>query len=422
MPQRVRRNSLRKIFFTSSFVFYALSGLTSLVNYIFYPVIARLVSVSSYGEVQFLVTMFAQLSVGFIVLNILAVVIGVSVKDKALQYTVIRSLNVIAQTVAIVIAALGVGILIFNKEALSLSDNLSALFLGIGLVANVPFTIVIGRLQSSERFIASGAVSLFSVVAKLIFAALAAKMGLETPGVIASIGLSLVAAWILGEVLLGSRPSVSFRFLPIPFRQHLRKLSFLRTQAFVALLAVAALTILSSADSIVSRIVLSHYQAGLYAAIATIAKTLLALATPIMWLALPLAVAGKKEQIKKYLLLTTILCSVTGVVIILLPDLFTTVLIGINPGEYLHLMPIATVSMIIYAIAFLIITTNVCLRHMRLVISGVLIGICTYVLIFTLSLPIGALEASLYAQATSGAVMLAINIIPYIMRTRHIQQ
>jgi O-antigen/teichoic acid export membrane protein len=366
--------------------------------------------------------MFAQLSVGFIVLNILTVVIGVSIRDKDAQHTTIRSLNLIAQMAAIGIAIVGVGILIFNKESLSLSSNLSAIFLGVGLVANVPFTIVIGRLQSSERFITSGAISLFSVIAKLVFAIIAAKLGLGTPGVIAGIGLGLIVAWILGELLLGTRTSISFKFSPTPFRHHLHKLSFLRTQAFTALLAITILTVLSSADSIVSRIALTHYQAGLYAAIATIAKTLLALATPIMWLALPSAVAGEKNKIKRYLIITAVLCITTGLIIVLAPNFFTTILIGINPGNYLHLLPIATLSMAIYALAFLIVSVNICMHHLPLVISGVLLSVCAYALVFLVSMPIyGALQASLYAQVASGATILIANLPPYVPRIRRVQ-
>lgn len=422
MSSKTQRYSLRKIFFTSSFVFYTLSGLTSFVNYLFYPIIARMVSISDYGEVQFLVTMFAQLSVGFIVLNILTVVIGVSIKDKVVQRAAIKSLNFIAQMAAIAIAIIGVSILIFNKESLSLTSSLSAILLGASLVANVPFTIVIGRLQSSERFITSGIVSLFSVTAKLIFAIIAAKLSLGTSGVVAGIGIGLIAAWVLGELLLGTRTPVSFKFSPTPFRQHLQKLSFLRTQAFTALVAITILTILSSADSIVSRIVLTHHQAGLYAAIATIAKTLLALATPIMWLALPPAVAGDRNIIKKYLIITAVLCITTGLVIVLAPNLFTTILIGINPGEYLHLLPVATVSMIIYALAFLIIAANICLHHLPLVISGVLLSVCIYILIFFVSVATyGGLQASLYAQVASGITILLMNIPPYLPRIRRVQ-
>lgn len=421
MLQEVKRITAQNRVLVSSLVFYGLSGLTSVVNYIFYPIIARLVSVSSYGEIQFLITMFAQLSVGFVVLNILAVVIGVSVKDKTVQHSTIQALNTISQAVAIVVATFGVGILISNKQSLSLGA-FSSIFLGIGLVANVPFTIAVGRLQSSERFVASGVVSLFSVVVKLFTAIVVAKLGLGTPGVVASVAFGLIAAWILGEILLGTHAGITFRFTPIPIRQHLQKLSFLRSQALVAIIAVTALTVLSSVDSIVSRLTLSHYDAGLYAAVATIAKTILALATPIMWLALPPAVAGKIHTIRKYILLTTLTCLAAGIMIVLFPPFFTTVLIGINPGRFLNLMTIATISMTIYAIAFLVTTVNICLRYMSLVTISILLAVLTYAgTYFSMSFTY-PLQASLYAQALAGMVILMFNLSPFLIKSRNTQR
>lgn len=416
------KRSLFKKFLAGSLIFYVLSGLTSLVNYLFYPVIARFVSVAQYGEVQFLVSMFTQLSVGFVVLNILAIIVSVKITDQDKQQEAIATLNSISQLAALIIAGVGVTILIAVRQSLSLSGTGPIVLLGVSLLANVPFTIVIGRLQGNGKFITSGVISVASVVIKLLASLVFVIMGYGVTGVVAGIAAGLIAAWLMGEYVIhfGKHP----RTLLSIFRHRLRlaDIAFLRHYAAAALIAITILTLLSSADSIVSRIVLSSHDAGLYAVIATITKTLLAIATPIMWLSLPPAVNGHISTIRRYITITALICTGVGILVIAAPSLFTTILIGVNPGAFQSLLAPATVAMIFCALAFLTLTVTICLEKLRSAVLISCMGAGIYALTFfvinaTTHQP---LPASLYGQIAAG---LAMFVLSYrTIATSHIQR
>src|SRR4051812_347764 len=158
MNESSRKTLVQKIL-AGSLIFYIFSGISSLLNYAFYPVVARFVDVTAYGEIQFLVSMFTQLSVGFVVLNILAIIISAELVGKDKQHTAIRNLNVAASIVIFLIVCIGSTILYINQNSLGFHDNTAIIALGVSLFVNVPFTIAIGKLQGNNMFVSSGVVS-----------------------------------------------------------------------------------------------------------------------------------------------------------------------------------------------------------------------------------------------------------------------
>ena len=403
--------SLLKKFLAGSLIFYILSGLTSFINYLFYPVIARFVNVAQYGEIQFLVSMFTQLSVGFIVLNILAIIVSAKITSQEKQQEAIATLNSFSQLAALLIAGIGVTLLIAARQSLSINGTWPIVLLGVSLLANVPFTIVIGRLQGNGKFITSGVISLVSVFTKLIASLLFTMLGMGVAGVIGGIAIGLIIGWLIGEYVIhfGKHP----RHILHIFKHRLRlaDIAFLKHYAASALLSITILTLLSSADSIVSRIVFDSHLAGQYASIATITKTLLAIATPIMWLALPPAVSADTRTIRRYIRITALICGGVGAMIIAVPNLFTTILIGVNPGDFLQLITPACIAMIFCALSFLTLTATICLQKLHATVVISLIGIMIYSSVFVLfntSLH-EPLTASLYSQIAAAVVIFTLS-------------
>ncbi len=409
MASLIRQSRLWDMFLSGSVIFYVLSGLTSLLNYLFYPAVARLLSISDYGEVQFLVSMFGQLAVGFVVLNILTVIVSVQLTGTR-QIQAIRILSSLSTYIATLFAVIGTVALLWFHRQLGIHSSSAVIMLGISLVANVPFVILIGKLQGAGKFVGSGIVGLISVAIKLIISVLFAAIGLKTAGVIAGITVGLIASLVTGWfidrsflIIIGSKPSHVLASLA--------SLSFIRRHAIVAIIAIATLTLLSSIDLVVSRLVLTPEAAGRYAAIATVAKILLALSTPLMWLALPAALKQNGWQLRRYLSMTAGVCGTATLLFVLFPALFTQVLLGINPGPYLHLLPVASLSMLAFAMAFLTITTCICINKLRLVLLSALGALVIYIsctILFILFF--SPLEASLYAQLIAGVSIVTFTL------------
>lgn len=405
----IPRQAVLKRILTGSFIFYVFSGISSLLNYVFYPVIARLVPTTEYGEIQFLVSMFTQLAVGFVVLNILAIIISAKITKRQEQSLAIKNLNAVATIVILSIVIIGLGVIYFNKSILGFTSDIAIIALAFSLLINVPFTISIGQLQGNGRFIASGIVSMLAALLKLVFSVLFVIMGFGVAGAILGIGTGMIFSLIITLLLNKKKAALdSGEYKPSFIRSiDFRQLIFIRKQAIVAILAVTAITLLSSADSIVSRIILNPEVAGRYAAVATIAKIILATTAPIMWLALPPAVKRDRTVAIKYVLIASIVAFTIGLLFIIFPSFFVNQLLGINAGSYIKFVPIASIAMALCSVGFILVCVSICLSHLwHVIISTTAAVILYFATLFILSAIAGPLGSSIYGQMIAASCFI----------------
>lgn len=401
------RSSLIKKLLGGSVIFYGLSGVASLLNYVFYPIIGRMVSTGQYGEIQFLISMFNQLAVGFVVLNILAIIVSAELANEKKRSAAIRSLNKTALIASSIIVALGILLVYSNQGNLSLHSPLAIIFLGLALLMNVPLTIQIGILQGRGKFISSGVLGMTAAFGKLAASVLLVAFGLGVNGAILGIAIGITASTIIGYLMnmkKDDKPANTGETSGI------KQLSFIRNRAVVAIIAVTLITILSVADTIVSRIFLGHEQAGQYASIATATKMILAATSPIIWLALPASLSGNKRLISRYLLITVLVSLFIGVLLSSLPSLITTALTGISAGQFLVYVPLASLSMTLCASAFLIISISIGLDKLKPLIWSMLIALAAFAIIFISIARSDPILASLIAQSAACAILIAGSI------------
>jgi len=390
------KKSLFKKILAGSLIFYVFSGVSSLLNYAFYPVIARFVSTSQYGEIQFLVSMFTQLAVGFVVLNILAIVISTEISSQKEQHRAIRSLNLISSMIILLIVIAGSLVLYANQSALGFTDSTAILALGASLVINVPFTVAIGRLQGNGKFMASGVISMLGAFFKLAFSVLFVMMGWGVTGAILGIGIGMLASLVIIEIASTKIPKERWDLSPA---KALTILGFIRKRAIIAMLAITIITLLSTADSIVSRLVLNSHMAGQYAAVATLAKVILAATSPLMWLALPPAVARDRRNILLFSGLALGVSILAWMAFGLFPHFFLHILLGIDAGAFVSLLAPASFAMALCSVAFIAVSVSICAGALRNVLfSTLLASVGYFVVYFVFSRSIGAIEASIYAQ------------------------
>lgn len=399
-----------------AFIFYVFSGVSSVLNYAFYPVIARFVSVEEYGEIQFLVSMFAQLAVGFVVLNILAIIIGVELKKGDEQRKAIHSLNLVAGIITTAIVITGAILLIGQKDTLNLTSTSAIVALCLSLLINVPFTVAIGRLQGNDKFIASGVVSILGALFKLIFSLLFVILGYGVAGAIFGIFVGMATSLAVVEVLNMRVKNGKGLKKTIISRQHLARLTFIKDRAAVGLVAIIIITLLSAADSVTSRIALSNVEAGHYAAIATVAKMILAATSPLMWLALPSAIKHNNRLVLKYILITFAVGLTASLCFSVAPRFFTGTIIGVSAQDYIHLIPLAAVGMTLCAVAFVVLTSAICLGCLKSIIYTSAVVITAYIVTsVTLSPITDPLTAALYGQV-AGSLCFIIGLSPKVIR------
>lgn len=407
--KRVLKSNYRNKILAGSALFYIFSGITSLLNYLFYPLIGRLVSTGDFGEIQFLISMFNQLSVGFVILNILAIIISIRTTSPDEQIKSIRTLNHVAVIVTLPLIIVAVSILFAARHSLSISDPPAIIALGIAVFVSVPFTTHIGKLQGNGRFVASGVISILAASSKLLLSIIFIILGFGVFGAVIGIGLGTLLAYGV-MVVIDTNKVNRDGFLNIRLHDF-KRLSFIRHQALVALVVMTALTIASIFDSIVSRIFLSHVEAGQYAAIATTSKTILAVTTPLMWLALPDAVKHQRKKIALYSVLT--LCA--GLIITLFVAIFSSriihLLTSVEPGIFTMYAVPASIVMSLCSLAFLLAAVCVCRGQLKIIGRGLVIGVLASTVLFGMFHQKNPIAVALIAQAVFCSIVILSGVI-----------
>lgn len=412
-----RRKRLFLLLTSGALLFYATSGVSSLLNYAIYPMVARFTTVAEYGEVQFLLSAFNQLAVGFVVLNILAIIATAGVHRDKNPLQTVKSLNIAASAIASVVAVAGVLVILLFSDQLQLTSPFAIALTGLALILNVPFTILLGQLQGQDRFAASAAISLVATGGKFVLSLVLVAAGFGVAGVMMGVLLGMLASVITGRLLAGSPENKR-----ISFRHHLSLLAPLKTYALAGLLAVGIVTILSSIDLIGARILLDSTAAGEYAAMATIAKIIIAAGSPLLWLSLPPALSGNLILVKKYLTLTAIICAVSVAAFSIAPAALVRLVTSIDPGIYADIMLVASIGMGVYAVAFILCAVLVCLRKFRSlsVICFLSVGLAVALVVITLALEGSISITSLvYIQAATGS---ALAIASFIVLMTHVRK
>lgn len=411
MLKSIKGNQVFKLLIGGGVIFYLLSGVSSLINYALYPALARFLNVTDYGEVQFLISMFTQLAIGFVVLNILAIIVTAKAKSNEESSNALTSLTFISTIFAVILSLIGGALLFVSAEDLNISHPLSIVALCLALLINVPFTIVIGSLQGQGRFVSSSILGLSGALGKFIFSLLFVALGFGVIGAVSGVFVGMLAS-VIGYFIFSApskRRGIALNFHP---KKHLAKLRHIKWYAVSALVGVSFVTLLSSIDSIVSRIVLSGEDAGEYATIATLAKMILAATAPLIWLALPSAVKGDTKTIYKFLFLTFIVAAVGTVILSTYPQLLIQIILGYTAVAFTNLMLLASISMSLCSVAFIAVAAFLCMGATRMTIINSLLSTILFIVVFILvSSSQGTLTATLVAQAAASVFISILTLI-----------
>lgn len=420
MIKKLSSRKIIRLIAGGALLFYAMSGISSVLNYALYPVLSRILPIQDYGETQFLLSISNQLSFGFVVLNILAIIITASAQSAKEKSDTTRSLTIVAGAVSLVVSLIGTALLIIFAGTLQLNSPLAITLLAVSFILNVPFTTLLGRLQGDGKFIASGVVSFAATIGKFAFSILFVSIGFGVTGVMAGIVCGMIAALLVG-VLYTGRPRRQMR---TSFYQHTRKLTHIRGQALASAIAILAITFLSGADLLASRILLDSTDAGLYSVIATLAKITIAACSPLVWLALPGAAKKDRSSVRRFMYISVGVCAVFITPLFIAPLEITKIFMSVDPGIYSSLLPFLALSMSTYAIAFVTMSSVIAMNALRaaygsvVVSSVVFIGITTILFVFNGNVSINDI---VIAQFIAGIMLLLANTFTLSLREKNIR-
>ena len=327
-------------FLRHNFIFFCGSILVAFFNYLYHPILSRMMDVESFGEVQALISLFLLFSmiIGVfrtIVINIVAN--AQEIKEK-------QELILMLQKVGLYIVSSFSLLIIILSSQLKLFFNFDSIYpfisLAVLLVLSLFFTFRSAILQALHRFVEVSIANIYLSAGRLIFAVLLVYIGWASFGAITAIVLSQFLALIY-VYLKTSNHLMTLAKAKVKITSQIKKeLSY----AFLVFSATLCITFLYSADVIIIKHYFPADQAGFYSGIATIARIIFFITASVAGVLIShIKIENpdkeNKKTLKKSLFLVGGLGGVALLIFLVFPDIVIKVLIGQRYLEYANLLP-----------------------------------------------------------------------------------
>lgn len=262
-------------------VFFAGSLAVGALNYLYYPVLGRLLDPATFGEVQTLVSLFLQLGVFLVVLSIVIVNIVANYTSEEKRNAFVFEFEKLALLGSAFLLAIS---LVFGKQLqawLNFESSWPFVVLALAVAASVPFYIRGAYLRGHQRFGLVSGGNILAAGAKLLLSAVLVALGLGTIGAIGGILLAQVFACIfvvLWAFRAGLIPVDGVKKIGLP---NLKLLAPELKYGGIVLVVSLAITLQYSIDIIVIKHYFDATTAGLYAGVAAVARILFFLTASI---------------------------------------------------------------------------------------------------------------------------------------------
>lgn len=348
MFERVRERQ----FLRHNAVFFAGSMAVGALNYLYYPVLSRLVEPGTFGEIQTLVSLFLQLGIFLAVVSMVIVNI-VSNYSESERGKFVFEFEKLALLVSLIILILALAFARQLQDRLNFESPWPFAILGLATVASVPFYIRGAYLRGLQRF---GQVSLGNILAagaKLVLSAVLVVAGLGTAGAIGGVVLAqilacaLIAWWAYQAGLRSPSP----KKLRLP---NLKTLAPELRYGGVVLVASLAITLQYSIDIVVIKYYFDPEIAGLYAGIAAVARIMFFLTASISQVLISKVqlhgdAAQNRQVLQKSLILFGGLSMPALILMLFFPEQIAGLLMGGTYSTMANLLPMLSLSVFIVA-------------------------------------------------------------------------
>lgn len=355
----------------SSVIFVVLSLVSAVINYLYYPMIARLLSLEEFGETQALIALLLQISAVFSGLSLVTVYIVRKLPIASVKHVI----EILQKCTVFLFVALTAFLVFFYAPIahfLQINNAYYLLLVGGCLITNIPFIIAFGYLQAEKHFISAGTLQVSVVTTKLLVG------GFLTYEFGAAGALSgIIVGQIIGMVLfyiaapLVSLPLWSHRILssltPPTIRELLSIKKYLKEISAIFITNVL-LSLYISIGIIAARHYFNAATSGLFAGAATLSTAIVFACLPLISVLLPHLdmqnARDSKKPFLKTLFMVLIVCIGATAIFTLVPS-FMLSLLGPSYDDIAHLLWRFAVMFSLISVVTLILQVNAFYRPLQ---------------------------------------------------------
>jgi O-antigen/teichoic acid export membrane protein len=358
-------------------------------NYLYYPVVSRMVSVSDFGQIQAIISIFMQLGIlltafGYVVTHIIN-----NEKSRDSSRIVILQIErvtlIIASVVLVFLCLSGY----FLRSSLQFTSVLPFILVGLLVILNVPSASRTYILQGLKRLKEVSLSGILFTLGKLILSVILIKAGFSV--------VAVMVAYILAQTLTllylqrktkndfpGIRESIKFIQLnpPTGSQKLIIKKELIYGGAIIILLF--SVTLLYSFDVVVARLFLSPENAGAYSGISAIARIVYFITASVAGVLIAtVKLQDSYNKSRKILVksfgIVALIGGAAALVFALLPNISVKILLGSNYEHVAYLLPIMGLLMLICSFNNLLVCFQIARRQYR-AIFATLIGLSVMII------------------------------------------
>lgn len=325
-------------FLKNNFIFFIGSMAVAVLNYLYHPILGRMMNVADFGEVQSLISLFTQLGVFIGVFNVITVNITANNEDSGERDAVISALRKISLYITGALFLLIVAASAMLRDFFQFSSFYPFISLAFLLLTGVSFTFRKAFLQGISDFKAVSWAGIIFAGGKLIFAVMLVYFGWRSLGAIS--GLLIAQLLALFYVFAKTKKNLDLDFF---IKNKIATVIKAECKyALLIFLSTAAITFLYTADVLMVKHWFPPEEAGLYSGIATIARIIFFATGSVSGVLLSAvkiknAHGENRKILKKGSILTLLIAGAGLFVFTVFTDFIINILIG---SRYIPLAPL----------------------------------------------------------------------------------
>lgn len=392
-------------------IFFVGSVAVGALNYLYYPILGRLLPPATFGEVQALVSFFLQLSIFLTVLGLVTVNIAANYENEAKRNRVIFELERIAFVASLGLLGLSV---VFSRQLgafFQFDDSFPFVILMLAIVVSVPFTFRSAFVRGRHGFVVASIANLLASSTKIILSVVLVTIGLSTAGAIWGVAFAqflaflYVAYWAKRMGLLRV-PGEHWRWPDVSLLKPELK------YAGLVLVTSLIITLQFSIDILVVKHFFDAKTAGLYAGIATVARVIFFVTGSISQVLMSSvklrnSEAKNRELLTKSFYLLFLVSVPVLMIFVLAPEFIIRILMGDQYLEYASLLPMLSVAIFVVSIVNLVVSYYMALRRYAVALIVTAGAFITYALMITNHATLRGVILSLLLGSLSMMLLIA---------------
>ncbi|HEY6736822.1 MAG TPA: oligosaccharide flippase family protein [Candidatus Saccharimonadia bacterium] len=413
-----RRQLMSSQFLRHNAIFVVGSLAVSFMNYLYYPVLGRLLAPADFGEVQAVISFFLQTGVLLSVLGMVTISVVKRYSNDVQRQAILGELEQLALWIGLALFTVVVLAAVPLQNFLNFTSPVPFILLALSVLLGIPGAFANAFIQAHRRFGVLSASGLVASLGKLLGSTALVIIGWRAAGAV----LGVVLAQLLALAFAAWWARRLGRRLSVPHLQR-PNLTLIRPElryAGLVLVTSLAINMLLSCDIIVAKHVFSPHDAGLYAGIATVARIIYFLTVPLAAVLIASVKPGEPAHnhalLKRSLALLALLGGGTLLVFCWAPAVIVGLLVGQRYAPVAGLLPGLSLAIFTLSLANLLVYYHVALRHVSVLAAA---GLGLVITLGLFLLHHGSLTAIVESLGWGSAALVGLILLITRWEARH---